>query len=404
MRAAENNRRVLLVLEAALGGTGRHILDLAKGLLERDNEVHLIYSTLRADIQFQRGLERLHSEWPEFRSAGLRISRAVTPGDLVVFLQLFLYLRRNGPFDVIHGHSTKAGFLARLVPGVGNAAKVYTPHALMTMDPWLSSARRRAVSLLESLLARRSHRIIVVSRDEWRCALETGLPGHKLALIENGVDLTALSRRAQKRMDIRASLGIPAEAFCVGLIARLTEQKKPMRILEAFSIARRKSKVPVKLVVIGYGPLESALKTRAVELELQRDVIWAGPIDGAAYVAAFDVLAHASLYEAFAYVFLEALGSGVPFVSTRVGVSEELAQSGSAGLVCEPWDAEQFARLLLLLIENPGLRASMSEAAKKVVEAFDLSRMLNKISDLYESIAPIGATRVDDLKIARNSR
>jgi glycosyltransferase involved in cell wall biosynthesis len=137
---------------------------------------------------------------------------------------------------------------------------------------------------------------------------------------------------------------------------------------------------------------------RAVELGVGQDVIWAGPVDGAAYVAAFDVLAHASLYEAFAYVFLEALGSGVPFVSTRVGVSEELAQSGGAGFVCEPWDAERFAEFLLLLIENPGLRGAMSEAAKKVVEAFDLDRMLNKISDLYDRVAPICATQAHDLK------
>src|SRR5580692_1042843 len=104
---AENKRRVLLILEATLGGTGRHILDLARGLLERDNEVHLIYSDLRADVQFQRGLERLRTEWPEFRSERVRISRAVTVSDVAAFWRLFRYLRRHGPFDIIHGHSTK---------------------------------------------------------------------------------------------------------------------------------------------------------------------------------------------------------------------------------------------------------------------------------------------------------
>ena len=398
--AAEKKRRVLLILEATLGGTGRHILDLARGLLERGNDVHLIYSTLRADVQFQRGLEKLRIEWPKFRCADIRITRAVTPSDAIAFFQLFLYLRRNGPFDIVHGHSTKAGFLARLVPGAGTAAKVYTPHALMTMDPWLGSARRLAVSLLEAFLATRSSKVIVVSRDEWRCALETGLPEQKLVLIENGVDLAALSFRAQRRMEIRASLGVPADAFCVGFIGRLTEQKKPTRVLEAFSIVKRKSRTPVKLVVIGYGPLEGSLKTRAAVLGLERDVIWAGPVDGAAYVAAFDVLAHASLYEAFAYVFLEALASGVPFVSTRVGVSEELAEGGGAGFVCQPWNTEYFAELLLRMIENPMLRTEMSEAAKRASAAFDLGRMLSGISSVYESVAPTCPRHAQDLEAA----
>jgi glycosyltransferase involved in cell wall biosynthesis len=393
-------QRVLLILEATLGGTGRHILDLAKGLLERGNDVHLVYSTLRSDVQFQRGLERLRAARPEFQSVGMRITRGVTASDALVFWRLFKHLRRNGPFDIIHGHSTKAGFLARLVPGSGKAAKLYTPHALMTMDPGLRGARRWAVSTLESYLATRSTNVIVVSRDEWGCALDTGISERKLVLIENGVDLAAFERRAECSAEIRESLGVPPGTFCVGFIGRLTEQKKPERVLDAFAILKRKATLPVKLVVVGFGPMESALKARAAELGLDRDVIWAGPLDGAAYVAAFDVLAHASLYEAFAYVFLEALASGVPFVSTRVGVATELARDGGAGFVCEPWNTDRFADLLLRIAEDQTLRAGLSAAAKRAVAQFDLNRMLDRISDLYDRVSPTSAGSTAGLRMA----
>jgi glycosyltransferase involved in cell wall biosynthesis len=388
VRSTNLPRKILLVLEATLGGTGRHILDLARGLLERDNEVHLIYSDLRADVQFQRGLERLRTEWPEFRSERVRISRAVTVSDVAAFWRLFRYLRRHGPFDIIHGHSTKAGFLARLTPGVRGAATIYTPHALLTMDPALRGVRRWAVSVLETFLAGLSNKIIVVSRDEWRCALETGIPERKLVLIENGVDLATLARRATKREEIRTSLGVPREAACVGFIGRLTEQKKPARVLEAFAIVARKAALPVKLALIGYGPFELALKARAAELGLERDVIWAGPLDGAAYVAGFDVLALSSLYEGFSYVFLEALASGVPFVSTRVSMAEELAQGGGAGFVCEPWEPAQFAELVLRILEDPSLHASLSEAARKVAARFDVGTMIDKTCHVYDAAAP----------------
>jgi glycosyltransferase involved in cell wall biosynthesis len=239
-----------------------------------------------------------------------------------------------------------------------------------------------------------------VSRDEWRCALETGIPERKLVLIGNGVDLEALARNATKRAEIRTSLGVPAEAACVGFIGRLTEGKKPARILEAFAIVRCKSTGPVKLLMIGYGPLEFALKARAIELGLDRDVIWAGPLDGAACVAGLDVLALASVYEAFGYVFLEALASGVPFVSTRVGVAEELARGGGAGFVCEPWSAERFADLLLRVLEDRSLRGSMSEAARRAVAEYGLDRMLDRISELYDIVGPSSATRPRDLRTA----
>jgi glycosyltransferase involved in cell wall biosynthesis len=331
---------------------------------------------------------------------GMRITRGVTVSDAAVFWRMFNYIRQNGPFDIIHGHSTKAGFLARLVPGGGKAAKLYTPHALMTMDSGLRGARRWAVSALESFLATRSNNIVVVSRDEWRCALDTGIPEGKLVLIENGVDLAALERRAQQCVEIRESLGVAPGVFCIGFIGRLTEQKKPGRVLDAFAIVKRRTTLPAKLVVIGYGPLESTLKAQAAELGLDRDVIWAGPLDGAAYVAAFDVLAHASQYEAFAYVFLEALASGVPFVSTRVGVAAELAEDGGAGFVCEPWNTDRFADLLLRIAEDQTLRASLSAAAKRAVAEFDLDRMLNRISDLYDKVAPISAGSATGFRVA----
>ena len=134
--------KILLVLEAALGGTGRHIVDLAQGLLDRDHDVHLVYSTLRADAHFTAGLHRLQTECSRFRSHAIPITRELTASDLRAYVKLRRIVRRHGPFNLIHSHSTKAGFLARLLVGKSGAASVYTPHGLMTMDPRLRGLRR----------------------------------------------------------------------------------------------------------------------------------------------------------------------------------------------------------------------------------------------------------------------
>jgi glycosyltransferase involved in cell wall biosynthesis len=388
MVAVSEKRKVLLVLEATLGGTCRHILDLTKGLLQRGVEVHLVYSDLRADAQFKRGIARISREWPEFRLHEIRITRAVTPSDGIVFYRLFRYIRRNGPFDVIHGHSTKAGFLARLVPGVGKAARIYSPHGFMTMDPQLRGVGRRAVGLLEATLARRSAKVVVLSSDEWKCARSMGIADEKLIMIDNGVDVTALTRLSRNRLAVREMLGIPVDANCIGFIGRFDHKKEPLRLLEAFALVRKKAARSTKLVIIGFGSLESKMRACARDLGIESDIVWAGPVDGTAYMCAFDALGACSRTEAFSYVILEAMATGVPFVSTAVGVARQICDQFGGGLICDPWSPDRFADLMLQVLENPARRAVLVDGARRAAPEFSVTRMVDRICDLYASVAP----------------
>src|SRR5579872_207573 len=97
--------KILLVLEAALGGSGRHVLDLADGLLARRHDVSLVYSPLRADYTFLRRIASLHITWPSFVFESIPITREVTFSDIASYMSLARYLRTSGPFDVIHAHS-----------------------------------------------------------------------------------------------------------------------------------------------------------------------------------------------------------------------------------------------------------------------------------------------------------
>jgi glycosyltransferase involved in cell wall biosynthesis len=146
---------------------------------------------------------------------------------------------------------------------------------------------------------------------------------------------------------------------------------------------------PVKLVMIGFGPLEGTLKAYAAKMGIDRDVIWPGAISGAAHMAAFDVLAHCSRSEASAYVLLEAAASGVPVVATRVGAAQELIEAGQAGFICEPWGVERFAELVLRILTNPSVSAQLSQNARNVASRFDLRTMVEKTCSVYDMVAPV---------------
>ena len=113
--------RVLLAMEAAGGGVGRHVLDLAEGLLRRDHDVCLIYSTDRAEEWCSKAIQAM----PALVTRRLPMRRAVGADDLRLTLQLRRLIDAMGPFDILHGHSSKAGALLRL------AAIGKRPHAFI---------------------------------------------------------------------------------------------------------------------------------------------------------------------------------------------------------------------------------------------------------------------------------
>jgi glycosyltransferase involved in cell wall biosynthesis len=378
--------RVLLVLEATLGGTSRHILDLADGLLERGVEVHFVYSTRRVDRQFLSGLASLRAIRPTFHCHSIPITREVTLSDILSYVKLSRYVRDHGPFDVIHAHSTKAGFLTRLLLTSGPARMVYTPHGLMTMDPALRGIRRRAVCGLESMLAHRSNVVVSVSDTERRTAVQTGIGASKIVVIPNGIRLIPPELQMNSRKTIRDSMDLPSDSVCIGFVGRLVPQKQPDRVIEAFALLRQRTSRNVHLALIGGGAMESELHKMVLRLGLEESVHFLGEADGAAHMPAFDVLAHASSFEAFGYVFVEALSAGVPIVTTRVGGVEELISTGVTGYVCDPWNPSTFADHLQFLVEDPAQRAAMSIAARDRAAEYTVAKMVDATAELYNRL------------------
>jgi glycosyltransferase involved in cell wall biosynthesis len=374
--------RILHVLEATLGGTARHIIDLCQGLLDRGHEVHLLYSARRASQAFLEELAGLRSA-AGFHAAEIPMRREISWEDWRHGRAIRAYVCSRGPFDVIHAHSTKAGFLTRLAVGDRGVVRIYTPHGWMTQDPRMPAWKRLAVSALEASLARRSDAIIAVSEKERRCGLRTGIPAHKLAVVPNGLRPQPLPDRQTARRE----LGVAPDTVMIASIGLLVPNKEPLRLLEAFAQLRRSARANVALYIAGWGPLEAELRARLHQLGLGGAVRLLGPAPGHRLLAAADVLAHASRYEGFGYVFLEALAAGVPVVTTDVGGAREAVIPGLTGFLCDPWDPAAFAGRLRQLAEDPGLRAHMGAAARRHFAHFRLDRMIEATLQVYGQLA-----------------
>ena len=148
--------RVLMVVESSSGGTGRHVLDLSEGLTQRGCDVHVLYSTGRADRFF---LDRAKS-LPGVRCVPLPMRTSIHPGDFAAVLAARRYVKEFGPFDAIHGHSSKGGAVARLAALGTSSAAFYTLHGFIIMDPLLALWKRAFYLGVELVLGPRTSRII----------------------------------------------------------------------------------------------------------------------------------------------------------------------------------------------------------------------------------------------------
>lgn len=317
---------ILQVLEPSGGGSGRHFVDLCGALARSGHDVTAIYSPTRAEQRFVDELTAL----PLKLVIPVPMSRAPSPSDFAAWQAINRVMREQGPFDIVHGHSSKAGALTRLRSPGRHIPRIYTPHAFRTMDPTLGKGGRRIYGKIESLLGRHfSDAVICVSEDEKKhAATALRIPEHLLHTVINGVDQPP----SADGQEIRARLGVRPENFVFGFVGRLSPQKAPERLIEAF---RRIAvdRTDIELAIVGFGELLDDVKIQILEGGLSDRVHVTSEVPGALAMQAFDALVTASRYEAMSYVMLEGAAAGLPMVLTEVGGATTVVEHGVNGFI-----------------------------------------------------------------------
>lgn len=385
--------RVLQICEATSAGVGRHTLDLVRGLAATDCEVHLLFARGRIDAEFERGLLRM----PNVRSTVLPMKRAPHPSDAAAVAFASRYAREHGPFDVIHGQSSKGGAIARLAGATTKSAVVYTPHCIFTMSPTIGALERGIYGLAERALAAVTDRILAASEEEYDHLCELGISAERVRLALHGLGPPpSVTKQAA-----REELGLPADAVVVGFVGRLCPQKDPALALRAFAQVAR-TRPEVHLAVVGGGELEAESVALSRELGIADRVTWLGYRRGYEAMLAFDVLLLSSAYEGLPYVMLERLFARLPLVTTPVGGVSVAVEHGVDGFVTPPGDPTAMARALATLLDAPELRARFGDAALLKSRNFELEAMVDRIRAVYDECAAERTERAQGLGVARS--
>ncbi len=189
----------------------------------------------------------------------------------------------------------------------------------------------------------RSRRVVAVSRALRDQAVGLGVPAERMVVQHNGVDGSRF--RLRDREEERSRLGLPKERRILGYVGNLKPEKGPDVLVEALGRLHASGFRDWELALVGSGPLEHSLRSRARELGIEERLRFVGRRphqEVPCWLAACDLLCLPSRREGCPNVVLEALASGRPVVASRVGgVAELLDDRG--GVLVPPGDPEALA-------------------------------------------------------------
>jgi glycosyltransferase involved in cell wall biosynthesis len=210
----------------------------------------------------------------------------------------------------------------------------------------------------------------------------------RFTVIANGVD-TARFHPAEDPMAARRAAGLGERERHVGIVAALRPEKHHSLFLRmARQVAAR---VPeARFLVAGEGPERGRLEAEAAALGLGDRVRFLGARqDVPELVRALDVavLCSRPVIETFPMALLEALASGVPVASTRVGSVADVVTDEATGFLVPPGDVAALAAAVARLLGDDGLRERMGRAARADAERrFALSAMVEAYARLFEDL------------------
>jgi glycosyltransferase involved in cell wall biosynthesis len=207
-------------------------------------------------------------------------------------------------------------------------------------------------------------------------------------VIYDGLDLERF-RPTRDRDDVREELGIPPDAPVIGVVGNIQEWKGQHVFLEAV----RSYPQAVALVVGGAHrsgrAYADSLRRFVAERGLGGNVVFTGARQDVPDVMnAMDILVHSSVRgEPFGRVIIEGMSVARPVVATRAGGVPEFVHDGIDGLLVQPGDPSELARVLIGLLGDADLRRRLSAGAAQAVRNFSLERHVEEMTSLYDHIA-----------------
>ena len=307
--------------------------------------------------------DRMEADGLKVRYLGKR--RGLAPGCIGRLRQLIL---EEEP-DVLHTHLHALKYAALANLGLG-LPLLHTVHNQADRE-----AARLDRFLSRFLFTRGFATPVSLSREIQKSVMTLyGLKEEATPVVHNGIDL---SRCRVKSHD---AVHYPVRLIHVG---RFYEQKNHACILEALALLQKRGQ-NVTVSCYGDGPLMGKIRQQAAAMGLENRMLFQG-VTGDIFpqLEKSDIFILPSKWEGIPMTVIEAMGSGLPVIASRVGGLEDMITDGVSGLLIAP-QPEALAEAVCRLIGDEALRERLGENAQQAAKAFSMETMADGYLNLYQ--------------------
>lgn len=298
----------------------------------------------------------------------LNIERKVSPTRDVLALWKLYSIFRKESFDCIISIMPKSGLLSMLA---GFLARTPNRVHMFTGQVWFTKqgVSRSGLKFLDKLLAFCATDLLADSPSQRSFLIKQKVVNsEKIGVLGkgsiSGVDVNRFKPDPILRAEIRKMLGINDSAVVFLFMARLTHVKGILDLGRAFKDVATDLPMAHLLVV---GPDEDNLDAELSDLiETCSDRVHRIGFTNKpeAFMAASDVFCIPSYREGFSLATIQAAGSGLPAIASRIYGLSDAVSEGITGLFHRPGSTVEISAAMRTLYENSHLRCALSEAAK----------------------------------------
>ena len=323
------------------GGAERVVINLLKGLYEKDSNISLDLVLGSAEGPY---LKQIPKQVRVINFCAGRVLKSAIP--------LMNYLQEVKPFALV-SHMNHANVIAVVAKYLSQTETklILVEHNTLSADK-SKLFRGRFVPFFMKLFYPHADQIIGVSQAVSRdLENKLNLPEGRVKSIYNPVVDTDLIDRAN--LPIEHSWFQKADYPVVLAAGRLTEQKDFATLIKAFALLRKNTKI--RLVILGEGELRNDLEKLVRKLDITEDVDMPGFVDNPyQYMKNASVFVLSSEWEGFGNVLIEAMACGCPVVSTDCpNGPKEILASGEYGPLVPIENAQALSQAIVQVINNP---------------------------------------------------
>lgn len=358
-------------------GSTTHIYTLARELIKKGHEVHLLSSgpknedaaiTIFNQI-LEEGIIHHKIDFPQNLKFGLKGKVVQLIKYIAATPRAIIEIYKIKP-DVIHVHYPVTSYIAKLY-------KLFTGKKFATTY--------HTTGIPKHPLHKKADYVIAISQALQKELIEKfHYKENQIRLIYNGVSREMFDRQVgeEEKCIIKKELYIPQNIPIIGFVGSLNSIKGLDVLLEACGLINGN----FHLVLLGDGDQEWV--TSLIEDKNLTKKVSIYPFQNPyRFYSIVDIFVLPSRKEGFGLASVEAMMMGIPTIRSNVGGSSDQIDHGLNGYIFKNEDAKELAKYLYILLEDKALRKNMGDNARNLVlNKFTEDIMMDKLINLYEHI------------------